>query len=147
MSWSRASRDISPAETKTILSWLDRRWRKNSHRNLLSGLGPAASPSSCCIRRKICNDFLSPSSSAVKSCWRQWCSEAAVHWISCALKTLYGLVSGGARRRSLTLVVNYGTRAPHNQNRSTGWWCDTVRIGPPPVQTTPVGLLARRAGA
>ena len=27
-SWARASRDISPAEAKTILTWLGSRWRK-----------------------------------------------------------------------------------------------------------------------
>ena len=58
-SWARASRDMSPAEAKTILTWLGRRCRKSSRRNLLSGLGPAASPSSCCIRRKSCDGFLS----------------------------------------------------------------------------------------
>ena len=96
-SWARALRDISPAEVRTIRTWLGRCWRKSSHRNLLSGLGPAASPSSCCIRRKSCDSFLSQSSSAMKSCWRWHCFEAAVHWISWALRTLYGSTSGGAR--------------------------------------------------
>ena len=64
-SWARASRDISPAEAKTILIWLGRCWRKSSHRNLLSGLVPAASPSRCCIQRKSCDGFLSPNSSTV----------------------------------------------------------------------------------
>ena len=74
-------------------------------------LRPAASPSSCCIWHKSCDGFLSPSSSTVKSCWRRRCSEAAVRWISCALRTLYGSSSSGARRRSRTLVANSGASA------------------------------------
>ena len=58
VSWARASRDISPAEAKTILTWLGRRWRKSSRRNLLSGLGPAVVVSGAKVARVSCPEFL-----------------------------------------------------------------------------------------
>ena len=79
---ARASKDLSPDEAKTMRTWPGRCCKNNSRKKELSGLGPAASPRSCYIRQSNCVGFLSPSSSAVKSCCSRRCSEAAVRLMS-----------------------------------------------------------------
>ena len=79
-----ASNGISPDEARTMRTWLGRRWRNSCLKKVLSGLGPAASPKSCCRRRRSCEGVRSPSSSAVNSWRRRCCSEAAVRLMSWA---------------------------------------------------------------
>ena len=45
-----ASKSMSPEEARIIRTCPGSRCRKNSLRNVLSGSGPAASPSNCCDR-------------------------------------------------------------------------------------------------
>ena len=85
---------VSGVAASAIQTLAGRRWRNNSRRNELS-VELALSPRSCCIRRKNCVCLQSPNSSALKSCCRRRCSEAAVHLISCALRVSYGFSVGG----------------------------------------------------
>ena len=62
-----ASREMLPAATGTILTWLGRCCENSLPRNLLSGLGPAESPRSCCMRQTHCKGCLSPSFSEVEA--------------------------------------------------------------------------------
>ena len=81
------------------------RWKNSSRRRELSGWGPTESPRSCCIRRRSCVGFRSPSSSKVKRSCRRFLSEAAVCLIRRSVSLEYVSTSGGLRM-SRTSVAN-----------------------------------------
>ena len=110
MSASLGRSVVASAEARTIRTLAGRRCRKSSFRNALSVVGPRWSPSSCCIRRRSWVGFLSPSSSPLISCWSLRCSEAAVRFISSALRVSYGRSAGGRISRSLTSQAISGDR-------------------------------------
>ena len=51
---------------------------------IVTGSTPGRSPSNCCILRRSCVGFRSPSSSPVSNCCRRRCSETVVRLISCS---------------------------------------------------------------
>ena len=67
-------------------------------------------PSSCCILCSNWEGFLSPSSSAVRSCWSLFCSDDDVRRISSALRVSYRSCLGGEMSRSRTSWANSGCR-------------------------------------
>ena len=82
MSASLARSVVESADARTMRTLGGSRCRKSSFRKaLLSGVAPRWSPRSCCIRRRSCVGFLSPSSSPLMSCCNFRCSEAAVRLI------------------------------------------------------------------
>ena len=96
---------LSPEEASTMRTWLGSRWKNSSQRRELSGWGPAESPRSCCILRRRCVGFRSPSSSEVKRSCRRFLSEAAVRLIRRSLSFEYASTSGELRM-SRTSVAN-----------------------------------------
>ena len=82
-----ASKGMFPEEARSIRTCPGSRCRKSSLRNVLSGLGPAASPSNCCNRRRSWEGVRPPSSSAVNSWQRRHFSEAVVRLMSWVRKT------------------------------------------------------------
>ena len=100
------SETVSPEEASTIRTWLGSRWKNSSRRRELSGWGPAESPKSCCIRRRSCVGFRSPSSSEVKRSCKRFLSEAAVLLIRRSFSLEYASTSGGQRMMSRTSVAN-----------------------------------------
>ena len=86
ISASLARSVVVSAEAKTIRTLEGRRCKNSSFRKALSNVGPRWSPNSCCIRRSSCVGFLSPSSSPLINCCSLRCSEAAVRFISSALR-------------------------------------------------------------
>lgn len=87
ISASSARVGLVEEEARTILTCGGKRCRKSSHTNELPGAGPELL-SSCCIRRSNCVGLQLPSSSAVKSCWRQRCYEASVRLTSCSFSVV-----------------------------------------------------------
>ena len=83
--WARFSKLlVSGLEASTMRTFAGKCWRNSSRRKELS-MAPALSPNSCCIRLRSCVGLRSPNSSALNSCCRRRCSEAAVRCISCCL--------------------------------------------------------------
>ena len=74
-------------EASTMCTFDGSLYRNNSRRKVLSVV-LALSPSSCCILHNNCVGFQSPSSSALNSCWRWRCSDAAVRRMSCSFRIL-----------------------------------------------------------
>ena len=103
-------------EARTICTLAGRCWRKSSLRKAWSGVG-RWSMRSCCIWRRSCVGFLSPSSSP-NNCWSLRCSEAAVRLMSSAFRMLYWWSSGGLMRRSLI-----------SQGRGRQWRSQTEFVG------------------
>ena len=82
MSASLLMSRVESAEARTILTLAGSRWRNNSRRKETASVDVLSlSPRSCCIRRKSCVGFRSPSSSPLISCCNFRCSEAAVRLI------------------------------------------------------------------
>ena len=107
-SWARFSRLAwSVVEARTIRTFTGKHWRNISWSTELS-MAPTLSPSSCCMWRRSCVGFLSPSSSALNSCWNQHCSKVAVCCISCRFRMSYGVSSGGWRMRSRISIAYSG---------------------------------------
>ena len=106
MSARVSSETVSPEEASTIRTWLGSRWKNSSQRRELSGWGPAESPRSCCIWRRSCVGFRSPSSSEVKRSCKRFLSEAAVLLIRRSFSLEYASTSGGQRMMSRTSVAN-----------------------------------------
>ena len=96
----------SDVDANTMRTCAGSRCRKSS---LTKGPSVAAlSPISCSILRNNCDGFLSPNSSAVRSCCKRCRSETAVRWTSCSRRESYGCVAGGWSMRSRTSVANSG---------------------------------------
>ena len=96
----------SDVDANTMRTCAGSRCRKSS---LTKGPSVAAlSPISCSILRNNCDGFLSPNSSAVRSCCKRRRSETAVRWTSCSRRESYGCVAGGWSMRSRTSVANSG---------------------------------------
>ena len=109
-SWANWSSTRVPAEgVRTILTLVERCWRKSSLNKVASTLG-AMSPSSCCIRQSICDGVCSPRSSAESRSWSLRCSEAVVLSVSWAFRVSYSSVTGGVSRRLRTSVTYCGSR-------------------------------------
>ena len=77
---------VALVEASTIRTLEDKRCKNSSRKNVLS-VTPARSPSSCCMWHSNWDGLRSPSSLALMSCCSRHCSEAAVHLISCSLRT------------------------------------------------------------
>ena len=74
----------SGVEAKTIRIACANRWWNSSRKK--EGSTPGRSPSNCCILRRSCVGFRSPSSSPVSNCcWRRH-SETVVRLMSCSFR-------------------------------------------------------------
>jgi len=85
---------VSGVKARTIPTFDGKCCRKSSRRKAPS-VFCALSPSSCCMQRRSCDSFLSPSSSALNNCCNHFCSYAAVCFINCSFILLYSVLLGG----------------------------------------------------
>ena len=95
---------VQSVEARTILTLAGSHWRNNSRKKGAASVDVLSlSPRSCCIRRKSCVGFRSPSSLPPISCCNFRCSKAVV----CLTSAYFERIVGGLCREVEDQVSNF----------------------------------------